>query len=101
MNPPTNVDPHSEHELYELFQELNQRIPILSFPQPQRGLPHVSHVVCVNKTADVHNIQDVLESTFTELYGGKLAVIHHGESCHVNDPLSRNESSSRLLPLRP
>lgn len=88
MDEPTaNVDPHSEHELYQLFQELNQTIPILFVSHNLNVVSrNVSHVVCVNKTADLHRMQDVLESTFTELYGGTLAVIHHGETCHINDP---------------
>lgn len=88
MDEPTaNVDPHSEHELYELFQSLNRTIPILFVSHNLNVVSrNVSHVICVNKTADLHRIQDVLETTFTELYGGTLAVIHHGETCHINDP---------------
>ena len=85
--PTANVDPRSEHELYELFHSLNERISIVFVSHNLNVVSHnVSHVVCVNHTAAVHPIQDVLESTFTELYGGKLAVIHHGDSCHINDP---------------
>ncbi|MEQ9823851.1 MAG: ABC transporter ATP-binding protein [Puniceicoccaceae bacterium] len=85
--PTANVDPRSEHEIYELFRELNQRIPIVFVSHNLNVVSqNVSHVICVNRTAAMHAIDDVLESTFTELYGGKLALIHHGNHCHVNDP---------------
>lgn len=85
--PTANVDPRSEHELYELFKELNQRIPIV-FVSHNLGVVtrHVSHVLCVNHTAVSHPIGDILQTTFTELYGGKLAVISHDVHCHITDP---------------
>jgi zinc transport system ATP-binding protein len=85
--PTANVDPRSEHEIYELFRELNRTITVLFVSHNLNVVSqNVSHVACVNRTAVLHPIDAVLESTFTELYGGRLAVIHHGESCHINDP---------------
>jgi len=85
--PTANVDPRSEHEIYELFRELNRKTSIVFVSHNLNVVSrNVDHVICVNHTADLHPIGDVLENTFTELYGGKLAVIHHGEHCHVNDP---------------
>ncbi len=85
--PTANVDPRSEHEIYDLFQSLNHQLTVVFVSHNLNVVSrNVSHVVCVNHTAAIHPIGDVLENTFTELYGGKLAVIHHGNSCHVNDP---------------
>jgi zinc transport system ATP-binding protein len=88
MDEPTaNVDPKSAHELHEFFKELNREIPILLVSHHLSVVSrHVSHVLCVNRTAALHPIGEILQSTFTERYGGELAVIGHGPGCHVSDP---------------
>jgi zinc transport system ATP-binding protein len=84
--PTANVDPKSEHELYELFQEMNRSIPIVFVSHNLSVVSrHVSHVLCVNHTAAAHPIGEILHSTFTELYGGKLALLSHDMHCHVTD----------------
>ena len=87
MDEPTaNVDPKSEHELYELFREMNQKIPIVFVSHNLSVVSrHVSHVLCVNHTAVAHPITEIMKTTFTELYGGELALLSHDMHCHVTD----------------
>ena len=88
MDEPTaNVDPKSEHELYTLFQEMNRKIPIVFVSHNLSVVSrNVSHVLCVNHTAVAHPIGEILHTTFTELYGGKLALLSHDMHCHITDP---------------
>ena len=87
MDEPTaNVDPKSEHELYTLFQEMNRKIPIVFVSHNLSVVSrHVSHVLCVNHTAVAHPMADILHTTFTELYGGELALLSHDMHCHITD----------------
>jgi zinc transport system ATP-binding protein len=103
MDEPTaNVDPESEHDLYELFKRLNTRLPIMFVSHNLNVVSrYVSHVLCVNCTARAHPIGAIMTSTFTELFGGELAILDHGSSCHVTDPTSvlRDANKSENHPL--
>jgi zinc transport system ATP-binding protein len=88
MDEPTaNVDPQSEHDLYQLFKELSAKLPILFVSHNLNVVSrYVNRVLCVNRTACAHSIQDVMDHSFTELFGGEMALIHHGPHCQVVDP---------------
>jgi hypothetical protein len=47
---------------------------------------HATHVLCVNRTADLHPASDVVSETFRAAYGGgRMVVLQHGASCQVVD----------------
>ena len=44
-----------------------------------------SHILCVNRTAALHPIEDVMTSAFQGAHGGEFAAILHDIHCHVMD----------------
>ncbi len=84
--PTASVDALAEHALYELFHRLCERLTIVFVSHNVNVVTrHVSHVLCVNRTAAMHRIEDVMSSEFREAYGGDLAVLLHDTHCHVLD----------------
>ncbi len=84
--PTANVDPAAEHRLFELFRALNERLTLMLVSHNVNVVTrHVSHVLCVNRTAEMHPIEALLSSEFRESYGGEMAVILHDVQCHVVD----------------
>lgn len=84
--PTASVDALAEHALYELFHELRQRITIIFVSHNVNVVTrHVSHVLCVNRTAAMHPIEQIMSTEFREAYGGDLAVLLHDVHCHVLD----------------
>ena len=83
--PTANVDAQAEHALYELFHELNRSMTILLVSHNLTVVTkYVRHVLCVNRTACIHPISDMLSSTIKEAYGGELALLLH----HVGSPIT-------------
>lgn len=84
--PTASVDALAEHALYELFHILRQRITIVFVSHNVNVVTrHVSHVLCVNRTAAMHPIAEIMSAEFREAYGGDLAVLLHDVHCHVLD----------------
>lgn len=83
--PTANVDAQAEHALYELFHELNRNMTILLVSHNLTVVTkYVRHVLCVNRTACIHPISDLMSSTIKEAYGGELALLLH----HVGSPIT-------------
>jgi len=87
MDEPTaNVDSRAEHALFELFHELNHgRIIVLVSHNLTVVTRHVTDVLCVNRTAELRKIESMTAAVFQEAYGGDLALLEHGVTCHVID----------------
>ena len=84
--PVANVDPAHVSHLYDLFKELSQQLTILLVSHNLSVVTsHATHVLCVNGTATLHPLNEVMTSTFQEAFGGRLAAITHGGECHVLD----------------
>ena len=104
MDEPTaSVDALAEHGLYELFHELN-RTRTLVLVSHNLGVVtrHVTHVLCVNRTAELHPIDAMTSGVIPQAYGGDLALLRHDHTCHVIDssgamqtPHRGEESSDR------
>ena len=78
--PGANLDPGSGRQVYELLRELNRRVTILLVSHNLKVVAsYVSHVICVNRTADMHRIDDVGR---TGLAGGEWVQLNH-VSCPV------------------
>ena len=87
MDEPTaNVDAAVEHRLYEFFAQLNERLTIV-FVSHNLGVVtrHVTHVLCVNRTAEMHAISEIASSVFQSAQGGDMAVLLHDIGCHITD----------------
>lgn len=82
--PTANVDARAEHSLYELFHELNRDMTILLVSHNLTVVTrYVRHILCVNHTACMHPISELLASTIKEAYGGELALLLH----HAGSPI--------------
>lgn len=88
MDEPTaSVDAATEYRLYELFARLRQqRAVVLVSHNLTVVTRHATSVLCVNRTADLHRIEDVTSTVFQQPGGGDWALLRHDASCHVIDP---------------
>jgi len=85
--PTANVDPQAEHDIYEIFDNCHQRIPVLFVSHNLSVVSrYVTHVICVNRTAAIHPRERITQQTIREIYGGELAVLSHSDACHITDP---------------
>ncbi|MDD4099402.1 MAG: ABC transporter ATP-binding protein [Lentisphaeria bacterium] len=58
--PGANLDPSSGRQVYDLLRDLNRQVTILLVSHNLKVVAsYVSHVICVNRTADMHRISDV------------------------------------------
>jgi zinc transport system ATP-binding protein len=84
--PTANVDPMTQSALHELFHALNETVTIIFVSHNVNVVTrYVTHVLCVNRTAALHPIGDIISSSFKEAHGGELAVLLHDLHCHITD----------------
>jgi len=85
--PTANVDTQAEHDIYEIFKKCHERLPVVFVSHNLSVVTrHVTQVICVNGTAVKHSRESITQNTIQELYGGELAVLSHGQACHITDP---------------
>lgn len=81
--PGANLDPENRRMLYELLGRLNQRLTILLVSHNLNVVASfATHIICVNRTADMHPIAEVSK---TALSNGIWTHLMH-EGCPVADP---------------
>ncbi|MGI5923900.1 MAG: metal ABC transporter ATP-binding protein [Lentisphaeria bacterium] len=79
--PGANLDPESRHQLYSLLRELNRRLTIILVSHNLKIVEsYASHVICVNRTAAMHRIEELQTSALAD--GEWLRVEH--KSCPVD-----------------
>jgi zinc transport system ATP-binding protein len=85
--PTASVDPPTADRLHELFGQLAETLTLLFVSHNLSVVTaHATHVLCVNRTADLHPASDVVSETFRAAYGGgRMIVLQHGASCQVVD----------------
>ena len=88
MDEPTaNVDYVVENRLHALLRELNERLTIVLVSHNLNVVTEtVKHVLCVNRSADLHPASELVSEVFREETGSRLALLRHGSRCHVIDP---------------
>lgn len=75
--PGANLDPDSSEKIYALLQELNRHQTVILVSHNLNLVESfASHVICVNRTIDVHRAQDVSGATNT-----RWMTIHHHATC--------------------
>lgn len=85
--PTANVDAAVEHQIYEFLHQLNREITIVVVSHNLSVVTrHASHVACVNRTATLHPMDALSRDSLHTVYGQDLAVLQHGDSCHVINP---------------
>ncbi len=94
--PTANVDSATEHRIYELLHELNERITIVVVSHNLNVVTrHASHVACVNGTASLMPMSDLSRERLHTVYHGDVAVLQHEESCQVIDPAAAMNTPHR------
>ena len=82
--PGANLDPVSAQNLFSLLKSLNSTLTILMVSHNLEIVSNVvSHIICLNHTADMHDIHDVHCDPLT---GAWLHIQH--DSCPVSDAYS-------------
>jgi len=85
--PTANIDTAVEKELFELFKELNKTITFVLVSHNLNVVTrHASHVICVNRTAQMHSTETVLAEQIDSDEGTELSLIMHNARCPVHDP---------------
>ena len=84
--PTASVDAETSSRLHDLFSEWKTARTIVMVSHNLGVVTgHATHVLCVNRTAELHTMEEVAAGTVREAFGGSLAVLAHGPHCHVID----------------
>jgi zinc transport system ATP-binding protein len=85
--PTASVDPPTADRLHDLFGQLAETLTVLFVSHNLSVVTaRATHVLCVNRTADLHPASDVVSETFRAAYGGgRMVMLQHGASCQVVD----------------
>lgn len=80
--PTANVDTTAGEKLYEILDQLNERMTILIVSHDIGFVNrHISSVVCVNRQVVVHPTSDLAGHNIIDLYGHDMALIRHDHRC--------------------
>ncbi len=84
--PTASVDPAATRQLHALFHALKADRTIIMVSHNLGAVTgHATHVLCVNRTAEMQVLADVASGTIRQASGGDLALLQHGPECHVID----------------
>ncbi|MCL2119620.1 MAG: ABC transporter ATP-binding protein [Planctomycetaceae bacterium] len=89
--PTNNIDPSAEAIMYDILQELNQRLTIIIVSHDLGVVSRiVKSVVCVNREVVVHPTSEMTGAVISELYGSEMRLIRHDHRCtdHGHDAKS-------------
>jgi len=79
--PGANLDPESRHRLYGLLRDLNHRLTIVLVSHNLKIVEsYASHVICVNRTAAMHRMEELQTSALAD---GEWLRLEH-QSCPVD-----------------
>ena len=85
--PTANVDPETEAGIYELLARLNERITVVVVSHNLSVVTaHATHVLCVNRTATLHRMEDLSDGSVEAPFGTRFTMIHHHEDCQIAQP---------------
>jgi zinc transport system ATP-binding protein len=85
--PTANVDAETEQQVYSLLLELNRDVTVVVVSHNLSVVTaHASHVLCVNRTVDLHLIGELAAGEQPIPGVPHLALIHHGAACQVVVP---------------
>ena len=94
--PTANVDAHTERDLVELFAELATEATVVAVSHnPGVVAARATHILCVNRTADLHELGTPGAETSLEPFSraeGALAVLHNAHPGHLEGLLERLET---------
>ena len=82
--PTANVDPETEAGIYELLARLNERITVIVVSHHLSVVTaHATHVLCVNRTATLHRMEDLSDGSVEAPFGTRFTMIHHHADCQI------------------
>ncbi|UCD18197.1 MAG: ATP-binding cassette domain-containing protein, partial [Candidatus Zixiibacteriota bacterium] len=82
--PTANLDLLVARELYDLLQELGERMTVVMVSHdPAFVSEHVRQVVCVRQSVTTHPTARVDSAFMSEIYGGELRMVRHDR--HLED----------------
>ena len=85
--PTANVDAQVSRELHALFARLAESITVVMVSHNLSVVAaHATHILCVNRTTELHMAADMAQGHLRSAAGDDLLVIGHDAACHVMDP---------------
>jgi len=85
--PAANIDPERAEALYALFRDLAQKITVIMVSHNLSVVTaYATHVLCVNRSANLHTIAEVSAGTIATNSGSPLLQLYHDASCTITDP---------------
>lgn len=90
--PTANIDPHSEHDLFNLLGELNRSRTVMVVTHDVGfASSFFKRIACVNRKVVTHPVSTLTGRMIHDLYGGDVNMIRHdhnctGENCRPGDP---------------
>ncbi len=80
--PTASIDPEVQEALFEILEELNNRMTILLVSHDLGFVSKVvKSVICVNRRVVVHPTSEINGEIIKEIYGGDLRMIRHDQRC--------------------
>jgi len=80
--PTNNIDPGAETILYDILQELNERLTILLVSHDVAVVSKmVKSVICVNRSVALHPTTELTGTMVGDLYGTDVRLIRHDHRC--------------------
>ena len=84
--PTANVDARVAQELHALFARLAGKITVVLVSHNLSVVAaHASHILCVNRTTELHPASAMIQSRLHTAAGDDLMFIRHDAACHVMD----------------
>ena len=84
--PTANVDARVAQELHALFARLAEQITVVMVSHNLSVVAaHASHILCVNRTTELHPADALAQGHFHTAAGDDLLFIRHDAACHVID----------------
>ncbi|NLF85973.1 MAG: ATP-binding cassette domain-containing protein [Lentisphaerae bacterium] len=84
--PTANVDGRVAQELHALFARLAGQITVVMVSHNLSVVAaHASHILCVNRTTELHPASALVQGHFHTAAGDDLLFIRHDADCHVID----------------
>lgn len=80
--PTSNIDHHSEQQLFELLSLLNQRMTIMMVTHEVGfASSFFTRVICVNNTVAVHPTSELTGELIRDMYSDDLRMVRHDHHC--------------------
>ncbi len=97
--PTANVDTRAAHDLHRLFTELSKELTVVMVSHNHSVVAaHATHILCVNRTADLHLARDMHPQRMQTASGDELLVIQHAASCQVLDATEKLQQPHAAQP---